>query len=158
MTEQLRQAGFDATFQLPADFATRIQTGEAKAFLWGHGGSMREPFSTLDRLYHARWYKPTGQNTNGQNLYRWNNKPFSDIVDQMGPLAEDDPKLKDLWVKAMEIWLPELPDVQLIQTVIAVPMNTTYWTNWPSAQKPYIHEGFWHRTALHIFLNVQPTQ
>jgi peptide/nickel transport system substrate-binding protein len=158
ITEQLRQAGFDATFQLPADFVTRIYTGEAKAFLWGHGGSMREPFSTLDRLYHMRWFKPNGQNTNGQNLYRWNNKPFSDIVDQMGQLAEDDPKLKELFVKAMEIWLPELPDAQLIQTVIALPMNTTYWKNWPSAQKPYIHEGFWHRTGLHIFLNLEPTQ
>ncbi|MCC6630374.1 MAG: ABC transporter substrate-binding protein [Chloroflexi bacterium] len=156
VTEQLRQAGFDATFQLPADFVNRIYSGEAKAFLWGHGGSMREPFATLDRLYHMKWFKPAGQNTNGANLYRWNNKPFSDIVDQMGLLAENDPKLMDLWLKAMEIWLPELPDAQLIQTVIALPMNTTYWKNWPSAQKPYIHEGFWHRTGLIIFMNLEP--
>src|SRR5207244_11731737 len=54
VTEQLRQAGFDATFQLPADYGARIRTGDAKAYLYGHGGSMREPFSTFDRLYHAR--------------------------------------------------------------------------------------------------------
>jgi peptide/nickel transport system substrate-binding protein len=158
ITEQLRRAGFDASFQLPADYAARVRTGEAKAYIWGHGGSMREPFSTFDRLYHMRWFKPTGQDNAGLNLYRWQNQPFSDIVDQMGQVAEDDPKLMDLWLKALEIWLPELPDVQLVHTVIPVPMNTTYWTNWPSAQNTYVHEGFWHRNALHMFLGLQPAQ
>ena len=46
---------------LPADFVTRIQTGQAKAFLWGHGGSMRDPYATLDNLYHIRHVKPTGE-------------------------------------------------------------------------------------------------
>jgi peptide/nickel transport system substrate-binding protein len=76
----------------------------------------------------------------------------------MGLLAEDDPKLMDLWLKSLEIWLPELPDVQLVHTVIPLPMNTTYWTGWPSAQDPYVHEGFWHRTAPLMFLRLQPTQ
>jgi hypothetical protein len=44
------------------------------------------------------------------------------------------------------------------QTVIALPMNTQYWTNWPAGDHPYIHEGFWHRTGLFIFLNVKPVQ
>ena len=63
-----------------------------------------------------------------------------------------------LWQQAMQAWLPELPDLPLIQTVIALPMNSTYWTNWPQGDHPYIHEGFWHRTGLHIFLNLKPAQ
>ena len=58
----------------------------------------------------------------------------------------------------MEIWLRELPDIQLHHTVILVHMNTTYWTNWPNPENTYIHEGFWHRTALLLFLNLQPVQ
>ena len=80
-------------------------------------------------------------------MYRWQNKPFSDLVDQMAKLQYNDPKMKDLFRKSMEIWLPELPDPQIAQTVISVPMNTQFWTNWPSAKNYYIHEGFWHRTA-----------
>ena len=155
VTEQLRQAGFDATFSLPADFAARPRTGQAAAFVWGHGGSMRDPWKTLDFLYHANKYKPTGTDNLGFGLYRWKNQPFSDIVDKMAQVQFDDPKMKDLFHQAMEIWLPELPDPQLVQTVIAVPMNTTYWTKWPSAQNYYIHEGFWHRTAA---LQVQALQ
>lgn len=156
VTEQLRQAGFDASFQLPADYSARIRTGEAKAYLMGHGGSMREPFSTWDRLYHMRHVKPTGTDNNNQNHYRWGNKEFSDIVDQMGQVAEDDPKLMDLWLKSLEVWLPELPDIPLVHTVIPVPMNSTFWTNWPSAKDPYVHEGFWHRNALQMFLKLEP--
>jgi peptide/nickel transport system substrate-binding protein len=155
VTEQLRQAGFDATFSLPADFAARPRTGQAAAFIWGHGGSMRDPWKSMDFLYHINKYKPTGTDNLGFGLYRWRNQAFSDIVDQMGQLQHDDPRMKELFRQAMTIWLEELPDPQLVQTVIAVPMNTTYWTNWPSAQNYYIHEGFWHRTAA---LQVQALQ
>jgi peptide/nickel transport system substrate-binding protein len=158
VTEQLRKAGFDASFLLPADFVTRINTGAAKAFLWGHGGSMRDPFATLDNLYHIRHVKPTGETIPFTNLYRWSNQEFSDIVDQMGLLPEDDPALKELFHQAMEIWLPNLPDVMTIETVILLPRNTTYWTNWPTAENPYVHEGFWHRTALLFFVELEPTQ
>ena len=158
ITEQLRKAGFDASFLLPADFVTRIQTGAAKAFLWGHGGSMRDPYATLERLYHIKHVLPTGQAIPFTNLYRWKNQEFSDIVDQMQGLQEDDPKLKELFHKAMEIWLPQLPDVMTVETVILLPRNTTYWSNWPTAENPYVHEGFWHRTANLFLVELQPAQ
>jgi peptide/nickel transport system substrate-binding protein len=157
VTEQLRRAGYDATFVLPADFATRIQNGETTAWLWGHGGSMKEPWKTLDLIYHMRWVVPIGEQAFG-NFYRWENQEFSDIVDEMGTLESEDPEVTTLFQQAMEIWLRELPDIQLHHTVILVPMNTTYWTNWPNPQNTYIHEGFWHRTALQLFLNLQAVQ
>ena len=158
VTEQLKKAGFDASFLLPADFVTRIQTGDAKAFLWGHGGSMNDPYATLDNLYHIRHVKPTGESIPFTNLYRWKNQEFSDIVDQMRLLKGDDPKVKELFHKAMEIWLPQLPDVMTVETVILLPRNTTYWNNWPTDKNPYVHEGFWHRTAELFFVELQPTQ
>ena len=157
VTEQLRQAGFDATFLLPADFATRIQTGEAVAFLWGHGGSMNDPYATLD-LYHIRHVKPTGESIPFTNLYRWSNQEFSDIVDQMRGLESDDPRLMELFRQAMEIWLPNLPDITLTETVILLPRNTTYWTNWPTPANPYVHEGFWHRTAMLMWPALEPVE
>lgn len=156
ITQQLKKAGFDASFLLPADFVDRIYTGDAHAFLWGHGGSMKDPYKTLD-LYNMRYVVPNGTRASS-NLYRWSNKEFSDLVDQMGNLPLADPKITGLFHQAMDVWLPALPDIQLHQTVINVPMNTTYWTNWPIGDKPYIHEGFWHRTGLLIFLNIKPTQ
>lgn len=157
ITQQLKRGGFDASFLLPADFVSRITTGDAHAFLWGHGGAMKDPYRTLD-LYNARYVKPTPTPIFFTNMYRWSNPDYSALVDQMAQLPEDDARVMPLWQQAMQIWLPNLPDIPLIQTVIALPMNTTYWTNWPQGDHPYIHEGFWHRTGLHIFLNLKPTQ
>lgn len=156
VSEQLRRAGFDASFLLPADFVDRIYTGEAKAFLWGHGGSMKDPYRTLD-LYHIRWVKPIGERSN-PNIYRWSNQEFSDIVDEMSQFPLDDPAIMGLFHEAMEIWLPELPDIPLVQTVIQLPMNTTYWTGWPNPENPYVHEGFWHRTAMLMWNKLEPVQ
>jgi peptide/nickel transport system substrate-binding protein len=157
VSQQLKKAGFDASFLLPADFYTRITSGDAVAYLWGHGGSMNDPFDTLD-IYNIRYVKPAGQAIFNGNIYRWSNQEYSDIVDKMRLLPLNDPQVMDLWHQAMAIWLPNLPDVQLIQTVIAVPMNTTYWTNWPQGDHPVIHEGFWHRTADLMFETLKPVQ
>ena len=51
-----------------------------------------------------------------------------------------------------------LPDVQLLQFYHRIPMNTTYWTGWPSAEDPYINEAFWHRTFIHVLTRLTPTQ
>ena len=106
VTQQLKRGGFDASFLLPADFVSRITTGDAVAFLWGHGGAMKDPFKTLD-LYNARYVKPTPTPIFFTNIYRWSNADYSAIVDKMGTYPEDDPAVMPLWQQAMQIWLPD---------------------------------------------------
>jgi peptide/nickel transport system substrate-binding protein len=152
VTEQLKDAGVDATFQMPTTVASDLATGSATAFIWGHGGSVRDPFETME-LYHSKFYKPTGQPAT--QYYRWRNKDYDAIVDQMGVTAPDDPKMMDLFLKGTEIWLKELPDPPLLQFYHRIPLNTMYWTNWPSEDDPYINPAFWHRTCLLILLGLK---
>ena len=153
VTEQLRRGGFDATFSLPADFISRLLTGQANAFLWGHGGSVKDPHKTMD-LYHSRFVKPIGETT--YPFYRWTNTEFDAILDEMAGLTFNDPAVDPLWRQAAEIWLRELPDTHLVQTVIQLPMNTTYWTGWPTIDNEYAHEGFWHRSAMLMWVRLDP--
>jgi peptide/nickel transport system substrate-binding protein len=155
VTEQLRRGGFDATFQLPADFGARLTQGQANAFIWGHGGSVKDPHKTMD-LYHSRFVKPIGESA--YPFYRWVNTEFDAIVDQMAVLAFNDPGLDALWRQAAEIWLRELPDCHLVQTVIQLPMNTTYWKGWPTCDNEYVHEGFWHRSAMLMWVALDPVE
>ena len=156
VTEQLRRNGFDATFSLPADFVERIFSGDATGFIWGHA-SMRDPVQFLDG-YHCRLQRPIGEPAAYPNIYRWCNEEFSDLVDLMKSLPVDDPGVMPLYLQAMEIYFRELPDLTLTSIIITLPMNETFWTNWPSADNQYIHEGFWHRTALLLFLGLEPAQ
>jgi peptide/nickel transport system substrate-binding protein len=155
VTEQLKKAGFDASFGMPTDFFDRLTTGQGEAYIWGHGGSVRDPYATME-LYQSKFIKPTGEFA--YPFYRWSNPDFDAIVDEMGVTAPDDPKTAELFRSAMEIWLKELPDVQLLQFYHRIPMNTTYWTGWPSTENPYYNEAFWHRTFINILTQVKAAQ
>lgn len=153
VTQQLQNAGIDASFQMPTTYFTDVTTGQAPAYIWGHGGSVKDPFKTME-LYHKKFVQPTGTST--YPFYRWVNEEYDAIVDEMGITAPDDPKTMELFLQGTEIWLKNLPDVPLLQFYHRIPMNQTYWTNWPTADNPYINGGFWHRTALLIVLGIKP--
>lgn len=153
VVEQLRKGGFDASFKMPSNFGTLIFNGEADAFVFGHGGSVRDPYFTA-RLYTSQYSAPMGQPA-GQP-YRWQNDQYDKLVDEMGQIAPTDPKLETLFHQAMEIWIPQLPDIPLVQFYHRNPVNTTYWTNWPDAQNPYINSANWHRTFELVLLNLKP--
>jgi peptide/nickel transport system substrate-binding protein len=156
VTEQLRRAGFDATFSLPGDFADRIYLGDAKVYMFGIGGAMNDPHATFYR-FHTMNYKPTGERAS-IGFYRWQNAEFDAIIDAMAKLPADDPGVMPLWEDMLDIWLPELPIVPLIQTVIQVPMNTTYWSGWPDCNDPYTAGGYWLRDQLLMWSRLQPTE
>ncbi|HJP32688.1 MAG TPA: ABC transporter substrate-binding protein [Candidatus Latescibacteria bacterium] len=155
LIRQLRNAGFDATFRMYSDAYTNISQGTARAFIMGVGGSVRDPYFTL-RLFHSRFVEPTGTPT--PYYYRWSNDEFDDLVDQMGQTSPDDPALIPLFRQTMDIWLTELPAVPLLQWFHRIPHNQTYWTNWPSAENPYMNSAFWVRSVLIVLLGLEPTQ
>ena len=155
LIEQLRRAGFDASFRMTSDSYTRTSQGTARSYIFGNGGSVRDPYFTL-RLYHSRFVQPTGTATDV--FWRWRNEEFDAIVDRMGQTAPDHPRLKELFRQGMEIWLRELPAVPLLQFYHRLPHNQTYWKNWPTAEDPYINSAYWHRTWLLVLLNLEPAQ
>ena len=155
LVTQLKRAGFDADFRNTSDSYDRMSQGEARAFMNGNGGAVRDPYFTL-RLYHSRFVQPTGTAT--EYFWRWKNTQFDQIVDQMGQVDPDDPQSVALFRQAMEIWLRELPSIPLVQWYHRVPHNQTYWTGWPSAEDPYINTAYWHRTFLMVLLKLRPAQ
>ena len=52
--------------------------------------------------------------------------------------------------------MQELPDIQLVQNFHRIPMNTTYWKNWPTAQNPYVNGASWHLTYPIVLWSLQP--
>src|SRR5437867_3738141 len=89
----------------------------------------------------------------------WKNEAYNKIVDDVFVTdMNNKARLTELFHKAMEIWIPELPDIPLVHNFHRIPMNTTYWTNWPTEQNAYVNGAFWHLTYAMILWNLQPTQ
>jgi peptide/nickel transport system substrate-binding protein len=140
----LKRGGIDATYAEPPDVFTRLSAGNYTGATWGHGGSCREPYETLALYQSASEAIPGGHLV---NFSRWKNKDFDKLADQAYLTDPNDKtKLLDIWHKAMEMWLPELPDIPLTQGLHRLPWQETYWTNWPDAKNPYTNTAHWHLT------------
>jgi peptide/nickel transport system substrate-binding protein len=157
VVEQLRKGGFDASFELiiGPEFSDSIGAGSVDAWFFGHGGSVRDPYPTLN-LYHSRYSAPIG--TRATQWYRWVNTEFDALVDEMSITGEDDPNLVELFKQAMAIWIQALPDIPLVQWFHRIPTNTTYWDGFPSEENPYINSAYWHRTSPLWINTITPKQ
>ena len=145
LAEQLRQGGFEAEYAAPADSFTKMSDGTAKILLFGHGASIADPFDTLD-LYTSKHFRPTGEPANPFSRYQ--NPAYDEILEQMAAMepSPDDQAYMDLYLQALEIYLEEMIDCPIQQWLHRMPMNTTYWENWPTEDNAYVNGAFWHQT------------
>jgi peptide/nickel transport system substrate-binding protein len=155
IVEMLKRRGVEAGMALPPDFDDRFQKGQFDGAIYGHGGSINEPYATL-RLYQGASIAVPGAHQ--ANFARWKNADYDKLVDEAYAVAPDDTKrLADVWHRAMAIWLPELPDIQLVQNYHRIPWNTAYWKNWPTEQNAYVNGAHWHLTFAMVLWNLQRT-
>ncbi|MBV9685767.1 MAG: hypothetical protein JO096_00965, partial [Alphaproteobacteria bacterium] len=155
LVEMLKRRGIDSSMALPPDFDDRFQKGQFDGAIYGHGGSVNEPYATM-RLYQSASIAVPGAHQ--ANFSRWKNSEYDKLVDEAYGVAPDDTKrLSDIWRRAMEIWLPELPDIQLVQNYHRIPWNTNNWKHWPTEQDSYVNGAHWHLTFAMVLWNVQPT-
>jgi len=162
LVKQLAKVGIRATVRsvAPQIFNDSLGMGEFEAaFGFFTCASVSEPWSSMD-IFNTRWLKPVGEMTaQHQNVWRWSGPAadsYSKIVDQIGSLPLDDPKIDPLFIEASKIWLDELPVIPVNQTSFIVPFNRTYWTGWPTAKNNYIHPVTWWQTAHFIIHNLKP--
>ncbi|MGD9711871.1 MAG: ABC transporter substrate-binding protein, partial [Thermomicrobiales bacterium] len=157
IVQQLKNAGVESSYSEPPDFFDRFQPGDWNASLFGHGGSVaNDPYDTLALYTSASENIPGGH---AVNFSRWSNADYDAIVDEMAFTSpEDTDAIMDQWLRAMAIWLPELPDIPIQEWYHRIPMNQTYWTGWPTAEDPYVNGAFWHFTFPLILMRLQAAQ
>ncbi|MCS6774494.1 MAG: ABC transporter substrate-binding protein [Thermoflexales bacterium] len=155
LEQMLRKAGFEAAINFGTDAFQNMVDGRPGLYLYGHGGSLIDPYATLE-LYHTRSSKPTQAGVGGSNRFsRYSNPKFDQIVDEMSVVPPGDPKLNALFEQAMDIYWTEMIDIPLIQWLHRIPYNTTYWTNWPTQENRYLNGAFWHHTFPLLVLNLK---
>jgi peptide/nickel transport system substrate-binding protein len=156
LVEQLRSAGIDAVSQPVTGATANDARGNGNfqaAWAWDTCGSVNEPWNSLNHL-SRRFYRPIGEFTSGNlNNQRWNTEAaqaYSDIVEQIGSLPLGDPQIVDMVVEAYQYFWDEMPVVPLVQAEKLVPFDTTYWTNWPSAENNFNHPATWWQSTHQI--------
>lgn len=157
VVEQLRRAGIEAAYSEPPNFFDRFYAGDYTTALFGHGGSYSSDVYYSLRLYQTASTKIPGGHL--VNFSRWHNEEYDKLVDELYGISPTEmDRVMDIWTKCMEIWIPDYPDIQISQGLHRLPMNTTYWSNWPTAENPYVNPAHWHLTWPYVVHQLQPTQ
>ena len=115
LVELLKRQGVDAELSLPPDFVDRFQKGDYNGAIYGHGGSVNDPYYTL-RLYQTA---PSRCPARTWSTSRAGRTRYDKIVDDMFVTDREQDQLIELFHKAMEIWLPDLPDIPLVHSTTA---------------------------------------
>ncbi len=154
VSEMLRQQGIDATYEMPPDFFAQNTQGTYTAALNGTGGSWVDPF------FHMRNFQTSSSaGAAPVNISRWKSDEYDALVDEFRTTSIDDKaKLTGIFHKAMEVWIPNLPAPQITEWYHRIPMNTTYWKNWPTNKDPFVNSAFWHWTFQLMLDKFEPTQ
>jgi len=164
IVEQLKQVGINAATRKEdaASWFDNFYHGDFEARIgWQACGSANEPWGSMD-TFSTRWLKPVGERTGeNQNAWRWSGENavrYSTLVDEIRALPLGDPRIDELFTRAMDIWLDELPIVPITQARKIMPFNTTYWTGWPTAANNYIHPPTWWQSVHMIIHQLQPAR
>jgi peptide/nickel transport system substrate-binding protein len=156
VVEYLKRGGIEASYSEPPGWFDPFSQGDYNGVLFGHGGSCREPQETLALYQSSSESIPGGH---AVNFSKWSNPEFDKLADEAFMTHPDDTeKLLDIWVRAMEIWLPELPDIMLTHGYHRLPWTTEYWTGMPDQNDPYTNSAQWHLTFPLVLHRVKPTQ
>jgi len=155
VVEQLKRAGIEATYAEPPDMFTRFQAGDYTGALFGHGGSY-----SGDVWYSLNLYQTASEKIPGGHLVnfsRWHNDEFDKLVDQLyGISPTETDKVMDIWKKCLALWLPAYPDIQISQGIHRLPMSEVNWTNWPTAENPYVNPAHFHLTWPLVMHSLEP--
>ena len=159
LVEMLRKGGFDASVNFGNDAFQNMVDGKAGFYMWGHGASLKDPYAALE-LFHGKYSAVLGTTAGSNRWSRYKNPEYDKLLDQMAPLASDDPKFLDLAAQALGIYWRDTIDIPIIQWLHRIPYNQTYWTNWPTAKNlaAGTNGAFWAQTGLLVVTNLKAVQ
>lgn len=107
--------------------------------------------------WHDKYVSPNGTPATF-NRERYVNKNVSQIIDRMGALQPTDPKNVELGTALMKELVTGMPVIPMFGTSKFVPVNTTYWTNYPSASNYYEGPWWWWSNFKYIVAKLKPAQ
>ncbi|MCL2424963.1 MAG: ABC transporter substrate-binding protein [Oscillospiraceae bacterium] len=159
--DQFRKFGFNVNVEEQIS-ATWIDNNELGHF--DITGSWPTMFVTQDiaaDLQAGGWwvyeYPPIGESHHPGNMMRFGTPEIAAIVLEKQTIPPEDPRTFELAMEFLKLVTEEMPWVGFHGGIKFCPINTTYWTNWPSAENNYDGPWWWWSCFKYIAWQLQPT-
>ena len=107
--------------------------------------------------WHQRYANPIGQ-PSGFNRERYKDAEASRIIDEMAKYPSGDPKNVEHGTELLKTLVKGMPMIPMFGTSKFVPVNATYWTNYPTATNYYEGPWWWWSNFKYTVAKLKPAQ
>lgn len=155
--DQLQKFGFNCTIssQISSTWDNNGSTGNFEiAGYWPTGGITKDIYSQISG-WDSDLNVPLGELTAGQGS-RWENERATEIIHELAMLSPDDELAYELGIEFLKVAVEDLPFIGFHSGTKFVPTNSTYWTNYPSAQNDYNGPWWWWSCFKYIVPHITP--
>ena len=136
---------------------TNGATGEFEiAGYWPTGGITKDIYNQING-WDADLIVPLGERGSGQGS-RWNNAEATEIIHKLANLDPESDEAYQLGLDFMKVAIADMPFIGFHSGVKFVPTNSTYWTNYPSAENPYNGPWWWWSCFKYIVTEITPAE
>jgi peptide/nickel transport system substrate-binding protein len=119
---------------------------------WGGHPDLYRSFN----VWSSEYYRPIGERTVG-HVSRWTDPRMDEILEEMEKLDWDDPKNIELGIEGLKIAVEERPTTPVLGYPGFLAFDEYYWTNYPTAENPYMFPGYWWPNFKYVLPFLEPT-
>lgn len=155
--DQLTKFGLNCTIasESSATWDTLNGTGEFEIRgIWPTGFITKDIYNQISG-WDADLIVPIGERGSGQGT-RWNNAEATEIIHKLANLSPDSDEAYELGLEFLKIAVEDMPFIGFHSGVKFVPTNSTYWTNYPTADNAYNGPWWWWSTMKYIAAEFTP--
>jgi peptide/nickel transport system substrate-binding protein len=138
-----------------ATFWNAQSTGEFQAGSYWPGCAIGPDIYPNLNGWHQRYIVPTGELAPG-NANRHSSDEIAALLDQLEKLTSDDPQNVEISKQLLMQMAQEMHWIPMFGTSKFVPVNETYFTNFPTADNYYEGPWWWWSNFKYIVANIQP--
>lgn len=151
--------GIDATVNTMTggSFWNASSTGEYQAGSYWPGCAIGPDIYPNVSFWHQKYIVDTGTPAPG-NQHRHSSDEIAAILDELEKVTSDDPKNVELSSDLLMQMAQEMHWIPMFGTSKFVPVNETYFTNYPTADNYYEGPWWWWSNFKYIIANIQPKQ
>jgi peptide/nickel transport system substrate-binding protein len=137
-------------------FFTAENTGDYEVgSYWGSSCAITPDLFVRMEGWHQDYVRENGVPASS-NQGRYVDSELSALIDDLRAMPADDPKIVETGTQILEQLVEGLPVIEMFGTSKFVPVNETYWTNFPSADNYYEGPWWWWSNFKFIAAQLEP--
>ena len=137
-------------------FFTAENTGDYEVgSYWGSSCAITPDLFVRMEGWHKEYVRENGVPASS-NQGRYVDDELSALIDDLRAMPADDPQVIPTSTEVLKELVEGLPSIEMFGTSKFVPVNETYWTNYPSADNAYEGPWWWWSNFKFIAAQLQP--